>query len=183
MLLSLQCIMLHSPSLGASRAVRGLPRGSDKFEPKLHLLLPFPSTLPPCALLFFCHFLHCACSRVCNQRTGLDTQASGIVGCGALSSHCASLTESCQQCCECLGLAAPSQRRDGGVVESSRNWPDRYCRPAKIITCWNGNPVSLQGRDGPRNGCKRSPSRDLDQILRNISTFQDGFLRSMVFDR
>ena len=101
MLLSLQCIMLHSPSLGASRAVRGLPRGSDKFEPKLHLLLPFPSTLPPCALLFFCHFLHCACSRVCNQRTGLDTQASGIVGCRALSSQCASLTESCQQCCEC----------------------------------------------------------------------------------
>ena len=45
-------ISLHSPSLGASRAVRGLPRGSDKFEPKLHLLLPFPSTLPPCALLF-----------------------------------------------------------------------------------------------------------------------------------
>ena len=101
MLLSLQCIMLHSPSLGASRAVRVLPRGSDKFEPKLHLLLPFPSTLPPCALLFFCHFLHCACSRVCNQRTGLDTQASGIVRCGALSSQCASLTESCQQCCEC----------------------------------------------------------------------------------
>ena len=82
-----------------------------------------------------------------------------------------------------VGLAAPSQRRDGGVVESSRNWPDRYCRPAKIITCWNGNPVSLQGRDGPRNGCKRSPSRDLDQILRNISTFQDGFRSSMVFDR
>ena len=41
----------------------------------------------------------------------------------------------------CCGRAAPSQRRDGGVVESSRNWPDRYCRPAKIITCWNGNPV------------------------------------------
>ena len=94
-------ILLHSPSLGASRAVRVLPRGSDKFEPKLHLLLPFPSTLPPCASLFFCHFLHCACSRVCNQRTGLDTQASGIVGCRALSSQCASLTESCQQCCEC----------------------------------------------------------------------------------
>ena len=82
-----------------------------------------------------------------------------------------------------VALAAPSQRRDGGVVESSRNWPDRYCRPAKIITCWNGNPVSLQGRDGPRNGCKRSPSRDLYQILRNISTFQDGFRSLMVFDR
>ena len=43
--------------------------------------------------------------------------------------------------CGTAGRAAPSQRRDGGVVESSRNWPDRYCRPAKIITCWNGNPV------------------------------------------
>ena len=53
------------------------------------------------------------------------------------------MTESCQWCVCALAveLAGPSQRRDGGVVESSRNWPGRYCRPAKIITCWNGNPV------------------------------------------
>ena len=173
-------ILLHSPSLGASRAVRVLPRGSDKFEPKLHLLLPVPSTLPPpCALPFspLCllarlqsaHWPGYPSKWYCEMQSTLFSVRVFDWELSAVRVR--------------VGLAAPSQRRDGGVVESSRNWPDRYCRPAKIITCWNGNPVSLQGRDGPRNGCKRSPSRDLDQILRNISTFQDEFGSSMVFDR
>ena len=93
------------------------------------------------------------------------------------------VTESCQWCvCTAVewSCSIPKARW------RSRRVVTQLARP--LLSTGQNNYVlewkpSLQGRDGPRNGCKRSPSRDLDQILRNISTFQDGFRSSMVFDR
>ena len=147
--------------------------GSDKFEPRLHLLLPNPLLPPPPPLppspppyctallsaLLHCHSSICFCNL--QTDTGLDT-------------HCAKLKCNATKCKVAQQHSAMWLRVVSGVCVHWHWWswswsiPKARWRSRRVVTqlarpllsTGQNNYVlewkpSLQGRDGPRNGCKR----------------------------